>query len=239
MPERRYLIVNADDFGLSPGINRGIITAHQHGIVTSTSLMVRSSSAAEAVAMSRDCPQLALGMHLDLCEWVCTDGEWSLRYEVVPLHDVAALRGEVQRQLDAFRALVGRDPTHLDSHQHYHMREPLRTIVTEVAQAIDVPLRQCTPGLGYVGNFYGQTAYGDPEPSAITVGALVTLLMELPTGIHELACHPGDASDADTTYRDERATELWVLCDPAVRDAVDRVGITLCSFAQAGALLRA
>lgn len=237
MPEERYLIVNADDFGLSPGVSQGIITAHQTGIVTSASLMVRRPGAAEAVAMSRDCRRLALGLHLDLCEWVCTDGEWSLRYEVVPLHDVVAVRDEAGRQLDAFRALVGREPTHLDSHQHYHMQEPLRAIITEVAQAVDVPLRHCAAGLGYIGSFYGQTACGDPEPSAITVGALVALLMKLPTGVHELACHPGDASDAETTYRDERATELRVLCDPAVRDAIARRGITLCSFAEAKALL--
>src|SRR5437870_3779943 len=45
----RYLIVNADDFGLSPGVNRGIIEAHEHGIVTSASLMVRWPAAGEPV----------------------------------------------------------------------------------------------------------------------------------------------------------------------------------------------
>ena len=50
MSDKKYLIVNADDFGLSPGANRGIMGAHEHGIVTSASLMVRWPVAAEAAA---------------------------------------------------------------------------------------------------------------------------------------------------------------------------------------------
>jgi len=55
MDERR-LIVNADDFGQSPGINRGIMEAHERGIVTSVSLMVRWPAAVEAAAYARRLP---------------------------------------------------------------------------------------------------------------------------------------------------------------------------------------
>src|SRR5436190_3388019 len=67
------LIVNADDFGMTPGVNRGIISAHESGIVTSTSLMVRGAAAAEAVELAREHPQLSVGLHVDLCEWVYRD----------------------------------------------------------------------------------------------------------------------------------------------------------------------
>ncbi len=56
MPAKRYLIVNADDFGLSEGVNRGIIRAHEQGIVTSASLMVRGAAAAEAARYARAAP---------------------------------------------------------------------------------------------------------------------------------------------------------------------------------------
>ena len=64
----RLLIVNADDFGLSPGINRGIIEAHRRGVVTSTSLMATGDAFDEAVALSRAHRDLSIGVHLTLAE---------------------------------------------------------------------------------------------------------------------------------------------------------------------------
>src|SRR5260370_3831130 len=82
--QKRYLIVNADDFGQSPGVNRGIIEAHERGIVTSASLMVRWPAAAEAAAYARLHPRLSVGLHLDFGEWVCRGGGWARPYQVVP-----------------------------------------------------------------------------------------------------------------------------------------------------------
>src|SRR5437762_1183195 len=118
----RFLIVNADDFGLSAGVNRGIIEAHERGIVTSASLMVRWPAVAAAAAYAREHPALGVGLHLDLGEWEYSNGDWVARYEVVPLDDAAAVAAEAGRQLAAFRGLMGRDPDHLDSHQHVHLR---------------------------------------------------------------------------------------------------------------------
>src|SRR6266480_4583843 len=118
--KRRSVIVNADDFGLSSGVNRGIAEAHRHGIVTSASLMVRKPAAIDAVAIARDCPELSLGLHLDLGEWAYRDGEWQPLYEVVDVADADAVRYEVLQQFDRFCELTGRTPTHLDSHQHVH-----------------------------------------------------------------------------------------------------------------------
>src|SRR5438045_1956703 len=110
MDGRRILIVNADDFGQSPTINKGIVEAHQRGIVTSASLMVRQNAAAEAVELSCNCPDLSLGLHLDFGEWCLRDGVWLALYEVVPLDDPRAVRDEVDRQLAAFRHMSGRSP---------------------------------------------------------------------------------------------------------------------------------
>src|SRR5262245_58763076 len=72
----RYLILNADAFGLSAGVNRGIIEAHERGIVTSASVMVRWPAAEEATHYGRANPQLSLGLHVDLGEWAYRDGTW-------------------------------------------------------------------------------------------------------------------------------------------------------------------
>ena len=61
-----YAILNADDFGLSPGINRGIIESHRDGIVTSVSLMTVGDAFEEAVAFAHEAPGLSLGIHLTL-----------------------------------------------------------------------------------------------------------------------------------------------------------------------------
>jgi predicted glycoside hydrolase/deacetylase ChbG (UPF0249 family) len=56
------------------------------------------------------------------------------------------------------------------------------------------------------------------------------LLEKLPDGVVELGCHPGYADDLDTWYRNERVQEVEALCDPAVRETIDRLGIELVSF---------
>jgi len=141
------LIVNADDFGLTPGVSRGIIAAHKDGIVTSTTLMVNMPAATEAVAMARDCPGLHLGLHL-----VVTAGKPVLPPEQVPsLVDAQgrfrkgfrALREfakpaevalEWEAQLDRFIDLVGRLPTHLDSHHDAHLAPGLTEIAVAMAK---------------------------------------------------------------------------------------------------------
>src|SRR5262249_35920211 len=108
-PDKRYLIFNADDFGQSHGINRGIVECHQQGVVTSTSLLVTGRELHEAIAMSRDNPKLAIGLHFDV--W----GEDEREFDT---HDLPATRDELRRQLDEFYRLMGRGPTHIDSHRH-------------------------------------------------------------------------------------------------------------------------
>jgi predicted glycoside hydrolase/deacetylase ChbG (UPF0249 family) len=228
----RRLIVNADDFGQSPGVNRGIVEAHERGIVTSASLMVRWPAAVEAAAYARERPLLSVGLHVDLGEWVRRGGAWRPLYAVVSPDDAAASRDEIARQVRRFRALLGREPTHLDSHQHVHRREPVRSALAAVAGDLGIPLRDANPRVHYSGAFYGQTADGEPWPEAITADGLIGTLAALPAGHTELGCHPGYADDLDTMYGAERAHEVAVLCDPRVRAALAELGIGLSSFAR-------
>jgi predicted glycoside hydrolase/deacetylase ChbG (UPF0249 family) len=230
MAAKRYLIVNADDFGRSSGINRGIIEAHERGIVTSASLMVRWPAAGDAASYSRQHADLSIGLHLDLGEWAYRDNQWLSLYQVVPSNEVTAVAQEVSRQMSAFRELTGRDPTHIDSHQHAHLREPLRGILTQLADEVAVPLRGCSGQIHYCGDFYGQTADGLALPEMTTVEALTRILRGLSGRCTELSCHPAAENDIDTMYRTERLAEMKVLCDPRLRPALEAMNIELCSF---------
>jgi chitin disaccharide deacetylase len=225
-----YLIVNADDFGLAAGVNSGITRAHEQGIVTSASLMVLQPYAPQAAAYARGHSELSLGLHLDLGEWSYIDGEWVRLYSVVPEGDLAAVAEEVARQLSLFHTLVGRPPTHLDSHQHIHRSEPARSVMLEAARRLGVPLRDYSAQVRYCGDFYGQNAEGQPFPDIISTPGLINILRKLPPGTTELGCHPGSGEKLDTMYWRERAQETQVLCDPAVRAAIAAKGITLASF---------
>src|SRR5262245_1720495 len=200
---RRYLIVNADDFGLSPGINRGVIEAHERGIVTSASLMVRGPAADQAAAFARGRPTLSIGIHIDLGEWTYHAGSWIMRYQIVPLGDMNAIQAEVSRQLDAFRRLLGADPTHIDSHQHVHLREPVRSILAKLAGDLEVPLRHHGSAIHHCGHFYGQSSQGLPLPDSISTNGLLRVLSTLPQGTTELACHPAATIDFESMYRCE------------------------------------
>jgi len=221
----RALIVNADDFGRSPGINLGIVRASVEGIVTSASLMVRYPDALEAAAYARRTASLSIGLHIDLGEWVHTDGEWA------PVYELVQTAGEVAAQLAEFRRLLGRDPTHIDSHQHVHLHEPAQSICLELAAKLAVPLRHFS-AIRYQGDFYGQTSDGTSVPEKISVASLIALIRALPEGATELACHPGEAEDLQSSYRVERPIELATLCDPRIRRAIDGEGIRLRSFGE-------
>jgi chitin disaccharide deacetylase len=225
----RHLIVNADDFGQTRGINAGIIEAYERGIVTSTSLMVRGAAVEEAAAYAVAHPDLSVGLHLDLGEWQYRNGEWRLVEEVVDTADPAAVAAELDRQVAAFVALAGRPPSHLDSHQHVHRDEPARAAVVDVATRLGVPVRHLTSGVSYRGQFYGQTGKGEPYPQAITAEALIALLRALPEGWTELGCHPGRATEG-LAYGREREQELTALCAEAVAEALEEEGIRLRSF---------
>ncbi len=228
----RALIVNGDDFGRTPGVNRGVIRAHQSGILTSASIMVRWPASGEAAAYALGSPDLSLGIHLDLGEWYLGEEGWKPVYEVVDLCDPDAVKEEIARQIGRFHKLMGRSPTHIDSHQHVHRDEPVRSIVADFARRLDCPVRQDAAGITYCGEFYGQASDGTPLPDAISTGALVALLERLPPGVTELACHPGEEEDLNSAYAIERHRELHSLCDPRVRATIERSGIVLTSFKQ-------
>ena len=64
----RRLIINADDFGFTAGVNRGIVEAHEHGVVTSTTLMANGAAFRQATELAKQFPKLSIGCHVVLIQ---------------------------------------------------------------------------------------------------------------------------------------------------------------------------
>lgn len=231
MPER-VLIMNADDYGLSRGVNAGVRKAHEEGIVTSAGLMVRGRAVVEAAEYARRTPSLSLGLHLDLGEWEYLETGWRQRYRLVARDDGESVSAEAHAQLELFRGLVGSDPTHIDSHQHLHLGSTAVLALAEIGQALGVPVRHLTEGIRYAGEFYGQSDKGYPHPEAVTLASLIRVIRALPPGVTEMSCHPAVSVDFESVYAHERVREVQTLCDPELRRVIDDEGIALRSFSE-------
>ena len=155
-----FLIVNADDLGLSRGVTDGIILAHRYGLVTSTSLMANTVAAEYAISRLATVPRLSVGVHLNL-----TAGRPILPAERVPtlvdasgrFHNAAGMGRRLWRWATSgheiaaeFRAQIqwmkdrGVTPTHADSHQHMHIypaavRPFVRSLAAEGIQCTRAP----------------------------------------------------------------------------------------------------
>jgi chitin disaccharide deacetylase len=218
---QRYLIVNADDLGMTTGINRGVIDAHVHGVLTSASLMVTSQPAEEAVQLARGYPELSVGLHVDL-----TSGPAAS----IPLTDLDGLSAEVERQMTLFRRLTGVLPTHIDSHHHVHRRFNVARAFLDVSERYGLPLRGFSPVV-YLGGFYGQWPEGESNPARISAQALAGLAANIGPGLTEIGCHPGYFEPGlGDVYGREREIELHSLTDPSVRRAIGEGGISLISY---------
>ncbi len=146
----KQLIVNADDFGIAPGVNRAIVEAHSTGIVTSTTLLANAAAFDEAVAAARAHPSLAVGIHLNLTQGrplsnptllgdlVNPSGEFLGNAEALYARMVTdrvpldAIEREFHAQIQRVFA-AGIRPTHLDGHQHVHMWPPVFAITARLA----------------------------------------------------------------------------------------------------------
>jgi predicted glycoside hydrolase/deacetylase ChbG (UPF0249 family) len=160
-PER-LLIVNADDYGLTPAVSRGILRGVRDGVITSTSVLVLGCGFSRSVGWLRDAGPLGVGVHLAL---VGEDPPLSSADEIPTLVDrrgrlprswrqllprVMAKRidmADVERELVA-QISVARDAglslDHLNSHQHVHMFPGLRDVVIDLAHRFDVPAVRVT-----------------------------------------------------------------------------------------------
>jgi predicted glycoside hydrolase/deacetylase ChbG (UPF0249 family) len=152
----KQLIVNADDFGASAGVNRGILHAHQHGIVTSTTVMVNFPDAASGLDQAlTSSPDLGIGLHFNLTagrpvssvpSLVDADGqfyniaEWPACLKAVQDDHI---RQEMAAQVRRFIELTGRPPDHLDAHHHATYLHPVALrAMFDTARQYNIPMRR-------------------------------------------------------------------------------------------------
>jgi predicted glycoside hydrolase/deacetylase ChbG (UPF0249 family) len=243
----RRLIVNADDFGMSPGVSAGILLAARLGIVTSTTVLVTGEIDRREVAAAR-AAGVGLGLHVNLTLGrPLTDGaslvDESGRF-VRDARRAAARAGaaDVEREIEAqvarFQSLFEAAPSHLDTHHHVGLHPPVREAVLAAARRLGVPVRSQdaaarararTAGLRTPDHFFGESGPG----AYWTLARTLAHLRALPAGVSEFMTHPGrfDAGIAASRYGRQRETELAALGHPAARAAARALGIALCRFA--------
>lgn len=253
----RRLFINADDFGLSPGVCQGIEQALAGPLVGGTTAMV-CMPGSERLAAERG-PALSgrMGLHLMLTAGrpclpagevpglVGPGGGFPRRPEelgpVAPGQVLAEWRAQVAR----LRGL-GVEPSHIDSHHHVHMLPAVWPAYLELARELGLPARA-----GDAGKVAELRAAGVPSADllvvdwfgpGLTAEGLAGLLAEAagrcpPDGTVELMCHPGVADAAlreISTYAEPRQNELAVLCDPATARMVAELGFSPCGPAELG-----
>lgn len=245
----KRLIVNADDFGRTAGINRGIVLAHDTGIVTSTTLMVAYPAASEAAALAKSRPSLGVGLHVALTggapvlppaqlpTLVDQDGRLPAKPEALRKAHPRELMAEARAQVRRFRELMGRLPTHFDSHHHSHelpaVLEVLVTLSWETGRPVRSPSPQVRERLRaetiltndqFIDAFYDGGA---------TLENLIALLGRLGDGTTELMCHPAVVDDelrGSSAYAEPRARELEVLTHADARAKLQALGIQLANY---------
>ncbi len=244
MPRR--LIVNADDFGLTPGVNAGILAAHRHGIVTSTTLLANCTFDRETLSALRD-SGLGVGLHVNLTlgrpltkSGSLVDSKGLFVRDARRAAARAELRevdAEVNAQVERFLSLLKRPPTHLDSHHHVGLHPPVSQVLLEVARRLGVPVRSQnaearararTANLRTPDHFFGESG-----PDAYwTLSRTLAQLRALPVGVSEFMTHPGwfDEALGYSRYGRQREVELAALGSPAARGAALALGLRLCHF---------
>ncbi len=248
----KRLIVNADDLGRSVGVDDGILRAHREGIVTSATFMTNAPSTQHAASLARATPTLDVGVHLVLTygrplsnlarirSLVRKDGSfWRPSELLARTIDRTEALTEYRAQFARGRELIGREPTHVDTHHWVHDDPALSWAVCELARETGAAARTHTPvqrdeyrakGVRTPDHFTREFQH----PGHIELADLLALLSRLEDGVTELMCHPGETDPelvATSAYARERPLELAVLTDPRVRGAIERDQITLTTFA--------
>ena len=261
----KYLIINADDYGHTPGISEGIRQAHLQGVVTSTTAMMNGPYIdRELPELIRQCPRIGAGVHL-----VITVGDPLLPVEKLPhlmnlspdgkhlfkevgafldLVDPVELKAEWAAQIEKFIKVTNRVPDHLDAHHHAMcFGDRFFYVYAELAGQYGCGVRLPVEGSPQP---WHQMAcdHGIPMPDrldtrfydeGVTEAMLETMITELPEGVTEWMCHPAcvdDKSEKTSDYHIRRADELNLLTSPQLRKELEKAAVSLITFGQLGDL---
>jgi chitin disaccharide deacetylase len=249
MAATRRLIVNADDLGRTAGINEGVTDAHRRGIVTSATVMVNYPAAQQVARIARENPSLGLGLHVQLTggpsalpperlrSVVDASGHLPPKPEAFRDPDPGEVLSEVRAQLARFQDIVGRLPTHFDSHHHSHRAPVVFEALVALGKETGRPVRCASPDMVQDLRARGVKTTDafreDFFDANTTLAKLSAILDELAPGTTELMCHPAVVDEElrkTSGYAEPRTRELAVLTSAAAREAVQAAGIELVHF---------
>jgi len=219
------LIVNADDFGYSKGINYGIIEAHRNGIVNSTTMMMNMPGVSHAVGLAKENPNLKVGIHLvltcgkplltDVPTLVDQDGFFKKNRDILESNiSLEELEREWTAQVEKFLE-TGLTLTHIDSHHHVHTVPRFLPIVQKLSKKYNLSVRRVSdhalegvPPYSdvFLHEFYGEGATYDYFEK------IVTQVQDGQTV--EVMCHPGYLDHEvlnNSSYAKDRVTEVEIL----------------------------
>ncbi|PGL72202.1 chitin disaccharide deacetylase [Bacillus sp. AFS055030] len=220
------LIVNADDFGYSRGINYGIIDAHKNGIVNSTTMMMNMPGASHAVELAKENPSLQVGIHLvltcgkpllhDVPTLVNGKGNFKSRHEFFEDKNIslAELEREWTAQIEKFLE-SGLKPTHFDSHHHVHTVPEFLPVVQKLARKYNLSARRISEnaleGIVPFTDVFLHDFYGE----GVTKDYFEKLLTRVEDGQSvEVMCHPGYLDHEilyNSSYAKDRVKETQIL----------------------------
>ncbi|WP_104029253.1 chitin disaccharide deacetylase [Vibrio jasicida] len=239
------VIFNADDFGLTPGVNNGIIKAHQQGVVRSTTMMVGMGAEKHAVELAKQNSNLKIGIHLRFTAGAPITGHPNLtngKEHFVSYaelwkkqdFDLKAVYEEAQSQIEHFLAL-GLSLSHLDSHHHAHTHPQLLPVIRELATKYRVPLRGS--GLCHVRNPVRYFFTDEFYDQGVSLDGLLRGLLRLKPqyDIVEVMCHPAEADQPlilSSGYALQRELELQVLTSPILKQELVQHGIAITDYSE-------
>jgi len=248
------LIVNADDFGYTPGVTSGIVRAHHQGIVTATTMMANAPDTEGAGRAARATRSLDVGAHLvttygkpvsppdAVRSLIGKDGRFPRVSDLLRTGQPKAAEALVEYRAQYRRVsdLIGREPTHLDTHHWVHDMPALEEAMLALARETGAAARTHD---GRQRARFRDAGVRTPDrfvrefqhTGAIHLDAMLDLLERLAEegGVIELMCHPADPDPAllgGSSYAEERGIELDTLTHPRVREAVERLGIELVDY---------
>lgn len=231
------IIVNSDDFGLTEGVNYGVIKALKNGVLRSTTAMVNMPAIEHAVKLAKDNPELGVGLHLVLTagypivkdhKTIVDENGRFLKNSVLnaSVIDAEEVYREYKAQMERFIELFGRKPTHIDGHHHTQDLDQTREVTKRLAEEYGIDyIRSISDHPEFVNNFYGDHVSIEDFKECVNEHRNDDFI--------EIMCHVAFI-DVDllhiSSYNSNRVKELETLINPFLLEWIDSQGYKLRHF---------
>lgn len=245
----KKLIVNADDYGLTYGVCKGIIKACNDGIVRSTTVMINMPEIENKIELLNYCNNLKTGVHLNVtCGEPVSDPKdvptllnetgsfWRKPDIVIEKADISQVEKEWTAQIE--KALkLGLKISHIDTHHHSHTKPQLTDIYMKLAKKYNIAARSNNPVMAEhfrqngikTTDYFIEEFYGDK----VSKENFIKIINNLSDGSTEVCSHPAFIDDElvkISSYREYRLNELETYIDKDILNLITQNNIEITSF---------